>query len=82
MVVGLTILLAMMPLFSESDEPFEDYEEDVYDYYILEEGDVTLADGDDEEYIEPIQDGSFNCVHCYLWKEQITGSFYDRGRGR
>lgn len=74
-VVGLTILLAMMPLFSESDEPFEDYEEDVYDYYILEEGDVTLSNGDDEEYIEPVQSALSNLFTAFMEGSNPLGTF-------
>ncbi|MBQ6623212.1 MAG: hypothetical protein IJH57_01195 [Mogibacterium sp.] len=74
-VVGLTILLAMMPLFFESDEPFEDYEEDVYDYYILEEGDVTLSNGDDEEYIEPVQSALSNLFTAFMEESNPLGTF-------
>ena len=74
-VVGLTILLAMMPLFSESDEPFEDYEEDVYDYYILEEGDVTLSNGDDEEYIEPVQATLSSLFTAFMEGDNPLGAF-------
>ena len=75
-VIGLTVLIAMMPAFFESDEEFDVYEDDVYDYYILEEGDVTLADDDDEEYIESIQD-AISSVFSAIMDGRTPGSFTD-----
>lgn len=75
-VIGLTVLIAMMPAIFESDEEFDVYEDDVYDYYILEEGDVTLADDDDEEYIESIQD-AISSVFSAIMDGRTPGSFTD-----
>ena len=75
-VIGLTVLIAMMPAIFESEEPFDVYEDDVYDYYILEEGDVTLASGDDEKYIETIQD-AISSVFSAIMDGRTPGSFTD-----